>query len=185
MQLNDLKSGWQNAGGTLKTETDLEKMTKVISHPSLKRIRVKLIIEIIGLVFFLLVYYDWFDGDKKPFWANALLASSMLLYILNDVIGYIAIARPIRGINLKLSVQNYLSRLKRLSFLSLTVSLLYSISIIIFFTSVIDFTREKKLILAGIVATLFLMFFLSFKIWNKRIKGLAQLVEDFSLVEEK
>jgi hypothetical protein len=185
MELNDLKSGWQNAGGALKSEVDLQKMTRITHHPSLKKIRIKLIMETIGLVFFLFIYYDWFDGDKKPFYVNLLLVSSLLLYISNDVIGYISIARPIRGINLKLSIQNYLTRLKRLSFFSLITSLLYSVSIIVFFTSVINFTKEKRLLLAGIIIVLFQMFLLSFKIWTKRINKLKQQVNDFNLDEGK
>ena len=185
MELNDLKSGWQNAGGTFKSEADLQKMTQVTHHPSLKKIRTKLIVETIGLVFFLFVYYDWFDGDKRPFSANVLLVISLLLYILNDVIGYISIARPIRGINLKLSIQNYLTGIKRISVFSVIISFLYGISIIVFLTSVINFTKEKKLILAGIIVVLFQMILLSFKIWTKRIKNLKQQVKDFNLDEEK
>src|SRR5688572_28196063 len=163
MELNDLKPGWQNAGGTLKSEEELKRMTKITNHPSLKRIRIKLIVETIGLVLFLFVYYDWFDGGKKPFYANLLLVSGLLMYILNDVIGYISILKPIRGINLKISFQNYLVRIKRLYFFSLIISFLYSISIIVFFTSVINFTKEKSLLLAGIILVLFQMIFLSFK----------------------
>lgn len=183
MELNDLKSGWQNASGAFKSEADLQKMTQITRHPSLKKIRTKLIVETIGLIFFLFVYYDWFDGDKRPFYVNLLLVGSLLLYISNDVIGYVSIARPIRGINLKLSIQNYLMRVKRLSFFSLIISLLYSVSIIVFFTSVINFTKEKRLILAGIIIVLFQMFFLSLKIWTKRINKLKQQVSDFNLDE--
>jgi hypothetical protein len=185
MELNDLKSGWQTADSAFTNEADLHKMTQVIHHPSLKKIRTKLIVETISLVFFLFVYYDWFDGDKKPFTVNVLLVSSLLLYVLNDVIGYFSIARPIRGRNLKLSIQNYLLMIKRLSVFSVIISFLYSISIIIFFTSVIDFTKEKRLILAGIIVVLFQMILLSFKIWAKRIKNLKQQVNDFNLDEEK
>jgi hypothetical protein len=185
MELQDLKSGWQNAGGAFKSEADLQKMTKITHHPSLKKIRTKLIVETIGLVFFLFVYYDWFDGDKKPFNVNMLFVISLLLYILNDVIGYISIEKPIRGLNLKLSIQNYLARIKRLFVFSLIISFLYYISLIIFFTSVINFTKEKNLILLGIIIVLFQMFFLSFKIWTKWIKSLKQQVKDFNFDEEK
>ena len=184
MELNDLKSGWQNAGSASKTEYDLQKMTQIMRNPSLKKIRRKLIIESVGLLFFLFIYYDWFDGDKKTFLVNSLLVISLLLYILNDVIGYISIARPINGINLKLSIQNYLAKLRRLFVLSLTVSLLYSVSLLIFFTSVITFTREKRLILAGIVLVLFQLIMLSFKMWSKRIKHLEQQFDNFNLEDE-
>src|SRR5688572_21043177 len=124
MELNDLKSGWQNASGDSKSEADLRRMTRIVNHPSIRKIRTKLIIEIIVLLIFLFIYYDWFDGDKKPFYANLALVVGLLLYIFNDVIGYISIVRPIRGTNLKLSLENYLSRIKQLSISSVIITFL-------------------------------------------------------------
>ena len=116
MELQDLKSGWQNAGGVSKSETDILRMTKITNHPSLKKIRKKLIIEIIMLLLFLVVYYDWFDGDKKPFYANIVLVAGLLLYIANDIIGFVAIAKPISGLDLKLSIRNYFTRVKFMNY---------------------------------------------------------------------
>jgi hypothetical protein len=178
MELENLKSGWLTAGSTLKNEADLLKMTKITNHPSLKRVRRKLLIETLLLIFLLVVYYDWFDGDKKPFYANLLLVLGLLLYIANDALGYISLLRPVRGINLKLSIENYLGSVKRLSVFSLVISFLYGISLIVFFASVIDFTREKRLILLGIIITLFQVLLWSARIWNKRIKALRQQVKD-------
>jgi len=87
MELEDLKSDWQNGLIAEKSEDDLQKMTRITNHPTLKRIRTKLIIETISFVLFLVVYYDWFDGDKKPFYANAFLVVSLLFFIANDVVG--------------------------------------------------------------------------------------------------
>jgi len=185
MELNDLKSNWQNAGGTFKSEADLLNMTKITYHPSLKKIRIKLIVESIFLLLFLVIYYDWFDGDKKPFYANMILVTGLLLYIANDVIGYIAIAKPISGLNLKLSITNYFAKIKRLAILSFTFSFLYSISLIVFFTSVIHFTREKRFLLLGLTVILFQLMFLSFRVWTKRIKSLKQQVIDFDIDENK
>jgi hypothetical protein len=185
MELNDLKSGWQNAGGNFKSEADLQRMTRMINHPSIKKIRTKLVIETIVLSFFLMIYYDWFDGDQKPFYANLALVMGLLLYILNDVIGYISITNPvIKGANLKQSIQNYLIRIKRLSISSIIITFLYSISIIIFFTSVITFTKEKGLILVFSTVIVFQLILLSFRMWNKWIKNLKLQVKDFDLDEE-
>ena len=183
MELNDLKSNWQNAGGPFRSEADLLKMTKITHHPSLKKIRKKLIAESIFLVMFLVVYYDWFDGDKKPFYANMVLAAGLLLYLANDMIGYFAIAKPISGLNLKLSITNYLGRIKRLAAFSLFSSFLYSISLIVFFTSVIHFTREKRFLLLGMLIILFQLMLWSFRVWTKWIKNLRQQVKDFDLDE--
>jgi len=184
MELQNLKESWQKAGEAFRSEADLQKMTRITHHPSIKKIRTKLIIETIGLVLLLFVYYDWFDGNKKPFSANVLLVSSLLLYILTDVIGYISIISPVRGINLKLSLQNYLVLIKRLSVLSLMVSFVYAISIIIFFTSIINFTKEKKLILLFFTVILFQIIFWSHRIWSKWIKKLKQQIRNFDLDKE-
>jgi hypothetical protein len=183
MELNDLKSGWQNAGENFKSEADLRRMTKIVNHPSIKKIRAKLIVETILLLFFLFIYYDWFDGDKKPFYANLALVVGILLYIFNDVIGYVSITRPIRGTNLKLSLQNYLMRIKRLSISSVIITFLYSISIIIFFTSIITFTKEKGLMLVFSTVVVVQLILLSLRIWAKWIKKLKLQVKDFNLDE--
>lgn len=184
MELNDLKSDWKNAGEDFKSEADLLIMTKIANHPSIKKIRTKLIIEAVVLLFFLFIYYDWFDGDKKPFYANLSLVVGLLLYILNDIIGYISITRPIRETNLKISLQNYLMRIKRLSISSVIITFLYSISIIIFFTSVITFTKEKGLILIFSIVVAVQFILLSLRMWTKWIKNLELQVKDFNIEEE-
>ena len=179
MELNELKSGWQNAGGNYRTEADLERMTKLNQHPTLKRIRTKLIIETIMVSFFLVVYYDWFDGDQKPLYANLLLFTGALLYILNDVIGYISLAKPVMKENLRSSVQHLLTKVKRLSMLSLIVSLLYSACLLAFFLSVITFTKEKSFILLGMILVLVQVTHISYKVWRNWILKLELQVNDF------
>ncbi|HOZ78679.1 MAG TPA: hypothetical protein PLY34_11830 [Ferruginibacter sp.] len=180
MELNDLKAGWQHAGAALKNETDLQKMTQVSNHPVLKKIRRKLIVETAGLAVFLLIYYDWFDGDQKPFTVNLFLVVSLLLYLSNNIIGYIAIASPVRRTNLKLSVQDYFIRIKRLSIASLVISFVYSVSLIIFFTSIINFTKEKRMILAGIVLVLLQLLLFSWRNWHRKINRLKQQTIHFN-----
>ncbi|NCU06131.1 MAG: hypothetical protein GXC73_19410 [Chitinophagaceae bacterium] len=179
MELNELKSGWQNAGSSQKNSSELERMTKMSQLPAVKRIRRKLIIETIVLTFFLIVYYDWFDGHQKPLYANLLLFSAVLLYIINDVAGYISLTRPVMNNNLRLSLQQLLVRIKRLSVVSLLLSLVYSVCIIVFFTSVISFTREKSFILLGLILVLTQLSLLSYKLWRSWIKKLELQLSDF------
>ena len=183
MELEDLKSDWQNADVAFKNEADLLKMTRIKNHPSIKRIRTKLILETICFAFFLSVYYDWFDGDQKPMYANILLVSSLLLYIVNDVIGYVSIVKRMNGLDLKASLKKYLARIKQLSVFSLICTSVYSLFLLLFFTSVIHFTKEKSFILLFLVIVLFQMLFWSHRIWNKWIKSLQQQVKDFDLEE--
>jgi hypothetical protein len=51
--------------------------------------------------------------------------------------------------------------------------------------AVINFTKEKRLILAGIIIVLFQMVILSIKIRSKRINKLKLQVNDFNLDEGK
>jgi len=181
MELEELKSDWQNAGIVYRSEDDLQKMTNIKNHPTLKRIRTKLIIETICYLLFLVLYYDLFDGEKRPVYANVLLVISLLLFIANDVIGYVSIEKRIAGLDLKNSLEKYLSKIRQLSTLSLICTFLYSISLLVYFSSVIHFTREKSFILLGILLLLTQLMYWSHRIWTKRIKNLELQVSDFML----
>lgn len=185
MELNDLKSGWKNAGGYQKTEEDLKQMTKIVNHPVIKRIKTKLVIQTVAMLVILFVYYDWFDGDKKPVYANLALLAGLLLYIVNDVAGYFLLTRPVGSDNLKQSVEAYLTRVKRFSFCSLGVSLLYSSSIMIFFTSAITFTKEKWWILLFATIIMVQLIIFSSKLWLRWIKKLKQQVKDFNVGDNR
>ncbi len=183
MELNELKAGWQNTGGNNKTAAELQRMTKLNNLPALKRIRTKLIIETILLSFFLVVYYDWFDGDQKPLYANLLLFAGVLLYIFNDVIGYLSMAKPVMKENLRQSVQHLLQKVKRLSMLSLIISFFYSVCLLAFFLSVITFTKEKSFILLGMILVLVQLTHISYKLWRNWIVKLELQVSDFTKEE--
>lgn len=185
MELNELKSGWKNVSGHLKTEEDLERMTKIVNHPVVKQIKIRLTIQISVLLAFLFVYYDWFDGDQKPVYANLALIVGLVLYILNDIVGYISLTKPVGAANLKQSVSAYLSRVKRLSFFSLVATLLYSSSIIVFFTSAIIFTKEKWLVLLFSTVIMVQLIIVSSKLWSRWIKKLNQHIADFDRDNER
>ncbi len=185
MELEELKSDWQKVGIVYRSEDDLQKMTKIKNHPTLKRIRTKLIIETIFYLLFLVVYYEWFDGDKKTVYANVLLVISLLLFIANDIIGYVSIVKRISGSDLKNSLGKYLSKIKQLSTLSLICTFLYSISLLVYFSSVIHFTREKSFILLGILLVMTQLIFWSHRIWTKWIKKLELQVTDFMIEDAK
>ena len=68
---------------------------------------------------------------------------------------------------------------------ALILSVVYGIALIIFFTSVINFSGQKYFILTGIIATLLLMTYFSLRIWTNWIRSLRQKIEGFNLDEEK
>ncbi|MBK6265650.1 hypothetical protein JKA74_11430 [Marivirga sp. S37H4] len=179
MNINDLKSNWKNIQPeSKKTTTDLLKMTKVRNHPTLKRIRIKLIIESILLIAFLAVYNNIFDGAQKPTWVNIMLIIAAGLFVLVDLSAYLNLKNIPQGKNLKETLQQFSGRLKLISTLSLISSLLFGTALILFFTSSINFTENKYFILIGIILTLLLMIFASYKIWANRINHITKTIAD-------
>ncbi|HTG56703.1 MAG TPA: hypothetical protein VL943_10580, partial [Niabella sp.] len=98
--------------------------------------------------------------------------------------GYISLTRPVGDANLKQSVIDYLTRVKRLSFFSLLVTLLYSSAIMIYFTSTIVFTKEKGLVLLFSTIIIVQLIILSSKLWERWIKKLKQQKADFGMDDE-
>jgi hypothetical protein len=180
MEFNKLKSNWKKAGVGLKDQNELLMMTKIKNHPDIKRIRIKFIIETILIIVFLAVYYDGFDGATKPLWANILLIGSTIAYIIVRVLGWLALRKPIRGENLKESLVSFQSKLKRMANLILFTSFLFGSAIISFFTSSIDFTIGKYLVLAGIILSLMLLVYLSSRNWFKRIEAINTTLIEFN-----
>lgn len=172
MDLDHLKSNWKNVGKEQKTPEELLAMTRIKNHPKVKRTRIKFLIETVLLVAFLMVYYDGFDGADKPFWANMLLICSGSIYILSRFVGWRILRNPIKDSNLKESLQNFHRNLKRISTAILFTSGLFGVAVISFFTTSIDFTKSKYLVLAFMVIVLFLLIYLSTRIWKSRIKSI-------------
>jgi len=180
MKIDELKSHWQKSSYPAKSSLELKMMTKVRNHPKLARIRIKLIIEVTLLVAFIALYKDLFDGGAKPLWVNISLGVSVALFIINDIVGYFTIQDPIRAGNIKSSINTLIPKLKRLSILSITSSLFFGLCLILFFSSTIDFTQEKYLMLAGMLITLIIFSFVSHRNWFYRIKHFQKVEQEFN-----
>ena len=185
MELENIKSHWQNTGKGKKNQTELLMMTKIKNHPKIKRIRVKLIIEAILLIVFLAVFYEGFDGAFKPLWANILLIVNTIAYIIVRFIGWLVLRNPVKEGNLKKSLISFQHTLKRMAISILLTSFLFGLAIISFFTSTIDFTKGKYFVLAGMIISLILLVYLSNRNWTKRIKNIKTTLIDFDDTAER
>jgi hypothetical protein len=176
MDLNDLKSEWGNVGGQGKSKADLEVMTKA-SKP-IKKIRLRLLIEGTCLLLFLVVYYDWFDGHEKSWEVNALLVIGVLFNLGNDILGYFALRMSSQTGSVKESLNTYLGRVRRLSFFSKIASAGFLISVLAFYLSVVEFTREKYPILVVLFLILFATGYFTHQFWKTRISSLQNAVNE-------
>lgn len=180
MDLNELKSAWQNAGRERKSQLELQSMTKINNHPKVRQTKVKFAIEVILLVVFLAVYHDILDGASKPLWLNTMLVLSIILYIANDIIGYLTIVNLVHGYNVAKSLENLKVKLWRVLVVSLITSIGFAIALILFLTFNIQFTPSKYALLVGMILTMIIMIYISYKTWISRVRHIHKSALDFS-----
>src|SRR5687768_11128709 len=127
MEQNDLKSMWQSDRPVVKNNDVLLSMMQEKNHPVLKSIRKQLIIEFIAFSVLLFVYYDFFDGDRKPVYANILLIAALLLILGHNIFGYRMTKHKISGSNLLQELNGQLDKMKTYAAVSVTSRLLWSV----------------------------------------------------------
>ena len=179
MELEDLKSNWKQAGQQTKNRTDLEKMTEVRRHPQLRRIMLKLWVESILLILFLLTYQDAFDGADKPLWLNIVLIGTALIYILSDMAGYCLIRNKVKDITLLSSLQKLVDAINKVSVLSVIGAFLFGVGLILFFSYGVTFNQTRYFILSGIMTGLIATIGWSVNIWKNRISRISELLVQF------
>ncbi|MEQ8358026.1 MAG: hypothetical protein RH860_00970 [Cytophagales bacterium] len=170
MEIDSLKSNWKNTGSGLKDQKELLMMRKIKNHSNIKRIRLKFIIESVLVLFFLAIAYEAFDAGNKALWANLIFLGGIIFYLIVRLAGLLLLRNPINGNNLQSSLMSFKIKLQRMAFAVLLSSLLFGLSIILFFSSSVDFSSEKIYLLTGMLLTLFLFVFLSSRIWFKRVE---------------
>lgn len=176
MDLDQFKNEWQGAGQANKRPQDLKKMTQL--PPVLQRLRLKLIIEVIGLLVFLVVYRDFFDAAQKPWWANALLLAGLSAFVANDVAGYFALFYSAKGKNLQTFTKSHTKKIKQLARWSLVSSGCFGVGVITFFSSTVAFTPMKYGILAGMCLTLLGFMYWSYKNWQAKVAHFAKISQE-------
>lgn len=179
MEQDALKSAWQNMNAGQKTNAELSSMMREQTHPVLKRIRKQLMLEAIFFTIFLFVYYDFFDGDRKPVYANVLLVSAMLLAIIHNIAGYMLTTRSVKGDTIKQSLQGQLLKMKKYAMVSVAGRVLIAACLLFFFISVITFNAGKYWILAGLIVLIVIQIALLTAIWVKRIRQMKTTIDLF------
>lgn len=174
MSIEELKTNWKNVEGPEKSQHQIKKMTQLKNHPKLNRLRIKFIIETLLLIFFLVVFQDFFDAEKHSPAMNLLLALTAVLYILNDIFGFFVIRNPVQGDNLSESSKVFIKKLRLLSLTSIGTALFFSIMVIVYFSSIVVFDLKRWILLSVFGVILILMFVLMAKNWKGRISGIEE-----------
>ena len=174
-----LKSAWHNMPAG-KSNLLVKQMLKERSHPSLKRMRRQMLIEIVAYLFFLLVYVDFFDGHQKPVYANMLLVAAFAFSIVHNIAGYRLANARITGNNVRQLLIARLAGMKRFARVSIGSRVLLGVCFLLFFSSVISFTPVKAGIVLGIVCFFLVQLILLWKTWFARISHLEQTLNYFT-----
>ena len=184
MELHMLKSSWNNAQNPGKTIAELNEMTRIKNHPTLKRLRLKLVIEAIWLIAFLAFYYDAFDGQDKPMWLHLLLIPSLLFYLITSIWGYYTLQHFSTTTSIRQAFIQFMKRLKWLFRLSLISSIVFGSSLVLYFTWNIELTITKHSMLVGITVTAIVLYIVSFTHWKSRIRHIKKALETIDLEDK-
>lgn len=180
MELDDLKSDWKNLTPDPRTTEDLHRMIHENSHPVLKGIKWQMIFETTLFTLLLLVYYSGFDGDQKPFYANFLLVTAVLLVILHNVLGYLSVQNMVTGSDLRESLKNYLARVRRYAIVSVSSRVVAMTCLLLFFSSTVSFSGIRLLALLGVLLVISVQVYVLARIWKERIRSLNTVLRQLS-----
>jgi RsiW-degrading membrane proteinase PrsW (M82 family) len=183
MNLEELKSNFNSPSPSPISKDTLLTMLDVNQHPTLKAIKIQLMIESIFWMAFLACFYNFFDGHLKPAAWNIALALAVGLLLVHNSAGYKITNNPINGINIAESLTNYCQRLKKYAYLSIASrALAISIMFGYFLSGLASFEQRHYISLgiAGIVIAIQVVAL--WRIWSKRISTITSRYEQ--IIEE-
>lgn len=179
MEIENIKTVWKKMGGENKSQSEISLMTRIRNHPGIVRMRFRLIIETIFIICFLVFYYDGFDGGGKPLWANIILITSAVAYVILRTVAWLVLRYPVRGTNLRISLTRFHRSLRLIAISIWLTSIFFGTAMILFFTSSANFTKGKYFVLTGIILSLIAITYLSGKILWKRIQDIQSTITQF------
>lgn len=178
MDLENLKSNFNSASQAPISKEALLRMLNVNQHPSLKGIRIQLIVETIFWTAFLACFYNFFDGHLKPVIWNIALALAVGLLLVHNSAGYKITNNPINGTNIAESLTNYCHRLKKYAYLSIASrALAISIMFGYFLSGMQSFEQRHYISMGVAVIVIGIQVFVLWRIWSKRISTITSRYE--------
>jgi len=179
MELDDMKSYWKHLPSeSSKPAEALKSMIKENGHPVLKGIRRQLAIEIAGWLIFLIVFYDFFDGHKKPLYLNLMVIGAGIFLVAHNLLGYFMSRNLKTAGNLVQALSHYVARAKTYSAVSVASRFVSTTAVVMFLVDGIQFTREKYVMLAGLLLVFTLQIGWLIRLWIKRITELEGSVRE-------
>lgn len=178
MELDELLQDWKNVPYPAKNQATLSTMLKEANHPVLKQIRIQLVIELAGWMAFILLSYAMFDAHKRPIWIVLISLSSLLAPIIHHFVFYRLTRESIGGDNLRLSMHNYMAKLKRYALVNLLLRICLFAGLLLFFTYGLKLNTRRLTSGIVILSIFTIQLILLSKLWKKRISRLANTLSE-------
>jgi hypothetical protein len=178
MNLEELKSNFNSPSPSPISKDTLLTMLDVNQHPTLKAIKIQLMIESIVWILFLACFYNFFDGHLKPAVWNIALVLAVGLLLVHNAAGYLVTNNPINGINIAESLTNYYKRLKKYAYLSIASRALAIGILFGYFLSGLQSLEQRHYISMGVAGVVIVIqVLLLWRIWSKRISTITSRYE--------
>ncbi|NLR61814.1 hypothetical protein HGH93_27205 [Chitinophaga polysaccharea] len=179
--MDHIKSYWDNTPTPQKNILEIQALAEKKTSPVLMSIRKQLTIEIVSYSAFLLVYYDFFDGNKKPLSLNLLLVAAMLLLLIHNAVGYTLSKRPVLGENLLDNLRKKSLQIKQYAVVSISSKILAMAGIFSFFLGTgIQWNNARYTALAAIAGILCVQGYLLWRVWAARVKRMNTTIAELS-----
>ena len=177
MENDSLKSAWQRMATQDKSSKELKTIIKERGHSMLSKIRRQLIIEVIGAAVFLIVYYDFFDGDKKPLYANVFFGAALFFMICHNIVMFMQFRSSIKGENIDQLLRDRLYKMKIYAITSALLRLVLASSFLMFFVSAMKFTPVMYWLLSGAILMFMVQLGAFIRLWRGRIGRMKEVIE--------
>ncbi|NRB47455.1 MAG: hypothetical protein HRU41_07260 [Saprospiraceae bacterium] len=178
MDLDKLKSNWQNQAVPNLSLEQMKDLVKTGKHPGLVRSRKVLIMESVAWSLFLLLFYDAFDGHQKPWWLNGLLGLAFLLLLAHHLMGIRLMGKSKANESLAISLTSYRSELQQFIRFNFSSRLLAMASLFLFFFYGVEWSGKRYLLSAGMLGLMVIQFYFLQRFWQGRISNLDQYWEE-------
>ncbi|MCS3798968.1 RNA polymerase sigma factor [Niastella sp. OAS944] len=171
-----IKSIWQSIDTIPVYNADIKVMLSDRSHPTLKRLNKRLIIETVAFTIFLFLYYVFFSINPKPLFLEILLAGTLFFSILNNFIPYRLLKKTVRGNDIKSTLQYYLFKIRSHTAFFVIGRLMVIASLFLFTTFVTTNNPVQFAIIAFMILLVIIQIVLFSRYWTKRFKQLKYTI---------
>ncbi len=182
MKLDELKQTWQEEN-EVKSEQQLQEMTKQRMHSVFSKIKLRAILESVALLLALLVFFTGLDANQNAAWVKVLFALAILVGVSNNWLLYRRTVLNAKGENLISSLENISLLLQWQIRLTVVFSALLFIGVFAFLLWRVPLTDQKlTIVILGLPAMIGIRTWFEVRQWQRSLGqvryNLKELGED-------